>query len=477
MQSNKETFYYIDAECGSFKTTALCRYIETTQSQRHLVMQSTMLLLEQTYSKLVTLLGADKVQLVSCAKPDPALKQLREAVADLNVVVILCTERTGLRLNDYTNLVVHVDDVHTVTNYVDFHAKDRTLSAIIKDYIEVQDFDENFYNLKLIDPKKADTVYDSLKRYLNHNMGYDETLAFKADVDKVNGSLGLLQSYDITKLKSAISVTFYCAYFKNTLLYSCFSPVVNFVQTTIPGIKMRSVKFEDLIDCHYFKDISCSTKWITDNLTEYSDILQYIDNNEQDFIYSVNNNLSKNVYEIQNGTKLPVRSQGLNHFRDKTTCAWVVSEKPASKEFAFYSTRFNNSITSQGLLKGKEYYDMYQFVCRTKLRDLESTDVVKVYVFDKNQALHLTNNGKVTAIDGSWNTSQKKNGRPSGRDIDDVTYQCYRALLVRLKTKGFTTGLKLRAEINKWLVKQEEKGNSLMYSVWLQQDIQKRCGV
>jgi hypothetical protein len=490
MQHLIDTFNFVDTECGSGKTTAFCQQIINNSHKKHLIIQSTIALMNQTYNILLPAFSEDGIIVISSEIGlEPAFKQLQESVLDDTKRVIICTDKTGFRLKSYENLFVHVDDVSSVSNYVDYIAHEGVIKSAM-DYFSVSSYNNNSIDLKL-KPKqhRIDKFYSAIHKEFNGLLQYDHNVVLKQDYEKILNiqvpelkmnsttyklaKLSVVQFYDLCKLQSASEVTFYNARFNDIILYHCFKNKIKFKLVQLPGIKDRTMKFNSRIECYYFKDMSCSSQWMKDHPSEMSDILKLIDK-ETNFIYAVNNEIPEECYIPLNGERIPVRSQGMNQHRGATTCGWIVSEKPATKESMIYKAIFGDHFTSELLLRAREFYDLYQFVCRSNLRDMDSTTVVKVFVFDKAQAMYLMEGGPITKLDGSWDLGTF--GRPPiERDIDDKMYVNYKMFVSRQK-KLNKSGLDLLSAIKGWIVK---KNYTDIYnaSEWLQEDIQKRCNI
>ncbi|RYA78338.1 type III restriction endonuclease subunit R, partial [Enterobacter cloacae complex sp. 4DZ1-17B1] len=64
------------------------------------------------------------------------------------------------------------------------------------------------------------------------------------------------------------------------------------------------------------------------------------------------------------------------------------SLKPSNVEVKQCELMFG--LTYEQIVQAREKEELYQFVQRTKLRDYKSDEVVDIYVFDKEQALSLS---------------------------------------------------------------------------------------
>lgn len=405
---------YISADCGAGKTHALIQQIKHT-NDRYIVVQGTLQLVEQSSEQL----GSIAKVITSKNHTESVEKDLHTFLLNPTHRVLVITDKAFMRITDLSLLrqwKVYLDDVvnfHTY-NVINTEKKYEVEKQLFREFDKLSD--------QYVTAKAVTEFDDDLVQAMSNRFGfvqdYDHFVmnsSFFAKIGKAGSmdvystetsQLTVLAWVNIAKY-SDLDITFMANRFKDTLIYKG-SPEL-FEPVDLPGLRERTVPVSDRLKVYYFSEERFSRSYREQNPDALPKVAEWINANVTEYFYTAN----ESNRGILNGQYIKPVSRGINAYQDYTKCVWLASMKPAPVESKQLELMFK--ISREEIVQAREKENLYQFVNRSNLRDYSSNAVVEVYVFDREQALSLTDN--VEQIDiGLGSTSKFEPAKLSDAD-------------------------------------------------------------
>ncbi|EOI2259997.1 DEAD/DEAH box helicase family protein [Enterobacter cloacae] len=407
-------FKYVSAECGSGKTTALCRMINECikdSTRRFIIVQNTQKLAKQTAKNfsncklLISDLVSTNTNVINSVLD--FLKSPTERVLIISdktffKIPVELLEGWEIWLDDVTNFhsFKRVNDGNSIIKnliYCDLMKEHEILDDGKQKYLTAQK--------KTVSGDLLNKIYQELS-VISENDIFIMNNDYFTDTDKMQ--LSILGWKDITKYLE-LPITFMGANFENSLIYKARPEV--FEKIAINDLQQRTVPLEQRLKVYYFsEDIKLSKTWKDNNPVQLQRIYDYL-NDElagKDFYWTNNNN---DKHKLHHGTKISPDARGLNDYKELNTCVWLACMRPDITEVGLCELLLE--ITGEDIQIAREYENLYQFALRGVSRLFDSTEQQIVYVFDKWQAESLSSN--IEHIPGVLeNVAPGSPGRPKG---------------------------------------------------------------
>ncbi|EKL1437997.1 DEAD/DEAH box helicase family protein [Enterobacter hormaechei] len=382
---SKEKFKYVSGDCGSGKTYALTQLI-LRSNDKFLIAQGTLNLTKQTakdlgnIAKLITMDTSKNVQ-----------EDIIDFLLRPTHRVLIITDIAFLQIRDTSllkNWQIYLDDVVNFHNFV-------TKNTELKEQVEKN----LFHSFEAIEGKhvtaKPQTEFDDdllsalakeftfVKQYdyFLMNAGFFEKVGATNTYKEKKGQLQVMSWVNLNRY-AGLDVTFMANDFEKSLIYLA-SPN-KFIKTDLQ-LRQRKTPLDQRMRVHYFSDVTLTGDFQKYSPEQFYKAVEWVNTNLNDYIFTVNGSQSTKVL---NGTYVPPKSRGINEYKDFNKAVWFVSLKPSSVEVKQCELMFD--LTYEQILHARQNEEMYQFIQRTQLRDFDSEEVVDVYVFDKEQALYLS---------------------------------------------------------------------------------------
>lgn len=398
------SIYYISEDCGAGKTYALIEQIKRTDD-RYILVQGTLQLVQQSTEQLGTIAKV----ITSTSHTESVEKDLHAFLLNPTHRVLVITDKAFLRISDLTLLrqwKIYLDDVvnfHTF-NVINTDKKYEVENQLFKDFTKLSD---QYFTAKAVTEFDDDLVR-AMATCFGFVQDYDHFVMnsnFFAKIGKVGNQdvysteskqLTVLAWVDIAKYQN-LDITFMANRFEDTLIYKG-NPGL-FKRVVLPGLRQRKVPVSERLKVYYFSEERYSRSYREQNPDALPKVAEWINSNVTEYFYTANDDNRG----ILNGQYIKPISRGMNTYQDYTRCVWLASMKPSPVESKQLELMFK--ITKEEIVQAREKENLYQFVNRSNLRDYSSTSVVEVYVFDREQALSLTDN--VEYIDVGIESTEK----------------------------------------------------------------------
>lgn len=384
---------YISADCGAGKTHALIQQIKRTDD-RYIVVQGTLQLVEQTHKDLGTISRA----ITSRSCTESVENDLTTFLLNPTHRVLIITDKAFMRITDLSLLrqwKIYLDDVvnfHTF-NVINSDKKFEVEHQLFRDFDELSD--------QYLTAKSVTEFNDDLVQAMSTKFGfiqdYDHFVMnsnFFTKIGKVSNQdvysneckqLTILAWVDIAKY-SNLDITFMANKFEESLIYKGNSNL--FEEVKLTGMLERTVPVSDRLKVYYFSEERFTRTYRDKNPDALAKVAEWINSNlnASEYFYTTNSD-SKGIL---NGKYIDPVSRGMNTFQNYTKCVWLASMKPSPVETKQLELMF--TLTRDEVVQARERENLYQFINRSNLRDYASTNMIEVYVFDKEQAQSLSTN-------------------------------------------------------------------------------------
>lgn len=384
---------YISADCGAGKTHALIQQILRTDD-RYIVVQGTLQLVEQTHNEL----GTVSKMITSRNCTESVEKDIHKFLLNPTSRVLVITDKAFINIKDLTLLrqwKVFLDDVvnfHTF-NVINTEKKFEVEHQLFQEFDELSD--------QYLTAKSVTEFNDDLVQAMSTKFGfiqdYDHFLMnsnFFTKIGKVSNQdvysneckqLTILAWVDIAKY-SNLDITFMANKFEESLIYKG-NPNL-FKEVKLTGMRERTVPVSERLKVYYFSEERFTRTYRDKNPEALPKVAEWINSNmdASEYFYTTNSD-SKGIL---NGKYIDPISRGMNTYQDYTKCVWLASMKPSPVETKQLELMF--SLTRDEVVQARERENLYQFINRSNLRDYNSTSMIEVYVFDKEQAESLSTN-------------------------------------------------------------------------------------
>ncbi|WP_320722804.1 type III restriction endonuclease subunit R [Enterobacter sp. 262D3] len=435
-------FKYVSAECGSGKTTAICKIINNS-TEKYILVQNTQELIKQTAKQIN---NCEYIITDTVSKDESVISSVIEFLSLRSNKTLLITDKTFFKippelLSDWN---VYIDDVTNFHSFQNINEGSPEIKHVIRNVLihKVQLLDDrNMYIAAERNPEvKGDIGKNILNQLsvLNDNDLFIMNNEYFTDAEKEQ--LNITAWKDLNKYKD-VSITFLGANFEKSLIYKGNKEL--FESTKLEGLLTRKTALKDRLRVYYFsKNHKLSRTWKTNNPDKVQRIYNFLDARlgGQDFYWTKNKSDSQS---LKNGTEISPDARGFNQYQHLMTCVWLACMRPSETEAKQCELFFE--INGEEIHVAREYESLHQFVLRGISRNFNSTETQIVYVFDEWQARSLTDN--IEYIDlGIDDDEQGQKGRPQGSMNKEKRFTLDGAKAKRfLRWKGRYPGLELEA--------------------------------
>ncbi|MFJ5438107.1 type III restriction endonuclease subunit R [Pectobacterium brasiliense] len=398
-------FKYLSAPCGAGKTTAICKKIEQS-NDNYIIVQNTIKLIEQT-SKLI----ADSRMIISDSIDESVLNRTTQFLMSPTNRVLIISDKAFFRLSiDLLNgWEIVLDDVTTFHTFKNINERTKSIKNVIHDDVFI-DYDFIGGEEQYCTAKKKDVEGDIISKLAKEFTMIDENDIFIMNGDWFSTDKEQLNITAWKDLKKYIDldITFMSANFENSLIYMAHKEL--FTAIKLDGLLERKVPVQDRLKVYYFSEKKMLSKtWKKNNKENLDKVYQYLDSTLEGKEYYWTNNNSDSQ-KLSGGERISPDARGLNEYQKYNTCVWLACMRPYQIEATQCELFFG--FTSTEIHQAREYESLHQFVMRGCVRNYNADSVQVVYVFDREQALSLTNNVEYIDI-GIDDIEVKSNGRPS----------------------------------------------------------------
>jgi len=361
-------------------------------TERFIIVQSTKQLIEQTalnLSDISCTITSDYSNNVSnevvefLKKPKQRILILSEK-AFLTILDITLLENWHIILDDVVEFHTY-RQINTEKKYMVEHELFTDFEDISSHYVTakpITDFDDD-----LVRAGASEFSFLKQNDHFIMNSSFFEKSGKIGDHDVYNNKCNQLTTtawVNIEKYKN-LNITFMANRFTNTLIYRA-NPSL-FEETTLPGLRKRTVPVNDRLKVYYFSKQRFTRALRSKNPDALQKAVAWINQNvKKKYFYTTNTSTGK----ILNGDYIKPVSRGMNTYQDYTTCVWLASMKPSPVESKQLELMFG--LSREQIIQARELENIYQFVNRSNLRDYSSEQVIEVYVFDEEQARSLSTN-------------------------------------------------------------------------------------
>lgn len=380
-------FKYKSSDCGSGKTYSLIQEI-LKSTEKYLIVQGTLKLCEQTTNELGKIARS-----ITSNNSANVYEELVAFLFNNTHRVLVITDVSFLQIKDVTLLSkwkIYLDDV---VNFHHFASHNTTQKSIIENKL--------FHSFERVGDmhvtakpviKFGDVVLESASKAFSFVRQYDYFLFNARFFEKVGGTNQYEKEKDQLQVMSwvnlkrfaGLDITFMANDFENTLVYLSSPDTFKRVNT---NLRTRSKSLQERMRVFYFSDIPLTKTLRINSPEQFEKVLTWVNTNLSNYIFTINGDQDNTVL---NGQYVPPKSRGVNEYSKYNTVVWLASMKPSNIEAKQCKLMFG--LTYENLVQSREREELYQFIQRSNLRDYESDEIVDVYVFDKEQALSLSEN-------------------------------------------------------------------------------------
>lgn len=405
-------FKSVSAECGCGKTYSICKEINESD-ERYIIVQNTLNLIKKTAEKIPDSRAITSDSVNDSRVIDDVVRFLKSPTSR----VLIISDKTFFKICPtlLKEWKIYLDDVTNFHTYKEINESSKNIKIAV--YHDIfQDHKKCDANGKYFTAKKKEVEGDIIKDVSNKFDIVDENDFFVMNNDYFENDdkmkLNITAWKDLSKY-AGLDITFLGANFENSLIYKGHKEMFNHIE--LPGLQVRTTPVEDRIKVYYFSEkIRLSKTWKNSNQDKLKIIYDYLNKIlEGKKYYWTNNN--NDELQLNPDFRISPDARGIDDYKEIDTCAWLACMRPSDAEAKQCELflGFNNIDIHQA----REYESLYQFVQRGCIRNYDSSQIQEVYVFDKQQALSLTENAdNIIYIDLGIDSDEidKPNGRPKG---------------------------------------------------------------
>ncbi|NOQ50478.1 MAG: hypothetical protein GQ557_02275 [Mycoplasmataceae bacterium] len=412
---------FVSACCGAGKTHALMQHIkENQQNHNHLIVLPSLDLVEQVYKNLKSMGLLDVFTITSKNTPTGKVKssivEFFKGYQDFGQILII----TWAAYDDLpyfqnkANWKIFIDEVPQVN---DFHKLDVSKNRqLITDFIELKQsinadmaqvgIKEGCQNKLKLASQSSDDGYEAFKPLYRALLSENRDVFVNPDewAAVIEGRKTGIKSGELTFVAMLnpmqfINTTILAANFEDSLLFLWFTKFyeVNFRGNQKITNKLQYTAHEEQtgrrVKIKYFLNNQNYSKYYRDKaMGENPTVGQEIDKmaaeifGNESFLYVVNNDYKPEFGVSDNGTRLSVKSHGLNKYQHNHNIYFNLALNYAPNQLALMK---NLGFSSDQLLIANTFETIYQNTMRTSLRDSSSDEPVNIIVPDINSATHL----------------------------------------------------------------------------------------
>lgn len=403
----REIYKYVSALCGSGKTYAICKEINES-NENFIVVQTKLELINQTLEQIpgcraITTNSVDDFRVI-----DEVVDFLKEPTSR----VLIISDKTFFKICPtlLKRWKIYFDDVTNFHTYKEINEDSKNIKKAV--YCEVfQDHKKCDDNDKYLTAKKKEVEGDILKDVSNKFDIVDENDSFVMNNDyfKNDDKMQLsITAWKDLKKYAGLDITFIGANFENSLIYKGHKDM--FKRIELPGLRVRTTPVEDRMKVYYFSEkIRLSKTWKSNNQDKLRMIYDYLIKVLEGRIYCWTNNNSDTL-KLNPDFRISPDARGINKYEHIDTFVWLACMRPCDAEAK--QCELFLGFNSIDIHQAREYESLYQFVQRGCIRNYESSQIQEIYVFDKQQALSLTENIEYIDLGIDSDIVEKPNGRP-----------------------------------------------------------------
>lgn len=411
-------FEYVNAICGSGKTTSLINFYKKVRmsGSRLVIAQPTIDLIKSTAERFKSELGATPTLVyreTGDFASESAASQFKQALLNPSLDLVFVTHKTLID-NPY------FEKANAEKTYL---VIDELPSVETCDSIQLNSFKHVVSSNMAVVPSKVDGYYKIIRSSDAYRFGFDEIKSDKNDslVEKLTALFGAVDSVDMDAIVAADvwdsfvnpdlssyqlnthlilhptifrhwdKVILMGANFLDSMLYKAWSTYedVTFTPwnhaTNLPTIHSAATGARTTITY-------CIDQNWSKNLDKKHNVLPIIAESVakhfegRSFIWTANTTVKDADIApiVRAGIKAPVISHGINEFRHINNAVFLPALNDTPVHLSFLETYFG--IEKAEIAESKSFETAYQFAMRTSLRLPAATDAVEIVVVDKRTA-------------------------------------------------------------------------------------------
>ena len=394
------TYNFLSAECGAGKTTAIINKM-AKEKGRYVYAAPTIRTLNQTLENLKKAAPSFRCILInneiSTATVPEQLLSAKTEIDDLynDVPVTIFVTHAALTLCDWSPFTAFNLIVDEITEPVRIWAEDfRTHKDVLARYLQLETPDEVVSRViptsegnLLLTSGNYDKVQKAVRDLLELSARKRSTLyAMSESWNDYRTQKHFIHSFEPSIFQDFASVLMVGDDFERSILYRIWSKEIHFQAANIQ-MRKRKVPLFDRATITYFSDRNASMTFFNSKDDPLMQIGKKLQDRDVEF-WTTNADYRGKLSRLLSSEQfVSPKAHGQNHLMNRTSVAWLCALKPANDDAAVYELLY--SISRTELVEWREHNAMYQFVMRSALRDFDSQEPVKVYVFDRAQAEYL----------------------------------------------------------------------------------------
>jgi hypothetical protein len=443
---------YISGEPGSGKGIHIKKTIFNNPNGKYLIVQPTTDLIDE-FSKDIP----DALVLHSHSFKGDLLTEIQKHLANDGPAVIFITDKMFYRIDPYRlkTWKIFIDDCVDFCNVIVRNKSGIDNMEMVYQELFITDecvmIDDNYLSYELC-PKEnvSEDLHQAYEYYEQLNM-YHRKAIYKESFSTKYNKVVVWGDYDIKRYTEYdLDITYLANNFESTLLYKANKDL------------FKKVDYENLFPMgnnkrlviNYFIEGTKNklSKSIMKNDTNtINSIQKYITENVDNYYWTKNND-EEITFELP-GQYLTPNQRGKNSLKHYTSCVFMAAMNPSDVVLPHYNNVWG--ITAYDLVQNWTYEILYQYIYRGIIRDYDSEEVMKVYVYDEGTAKSVYG-ATYNYIDLGLNHSRKDAGRPKGTekysDEDKKLDGSWRAWYCKNKDKS-----NLNELFGKWRNKKESE--------------------
>lgn len=461
---------YIDTQPGSGKTHYMINEVLTTHMNvKHLIVQPTIKLQEETYKALSVITEHVKV-LNTETKNGNLLRDIRAALRDPNVRVLLITEAMFYLLEPSETLKAKTwmdDCIQFSKNYfsgissADYEEWSKIYSNQIFETMKQVNEDFNEVKIKEVTNEMSDDVIKIIDSITLLMRNFNKLAVNKDYVnnppvsDKQKRYITLIGWHDLSVYENH-EMIFMANNFEASLLYKHNSQYFQKVD-----FKGKPDIDKSRLDVRFFVPSTSLKFGLTKAFTESQEGLKitskavsYINKNEKEFYYTENIDCPELAGECY-----PPLLRGVNSLMNYQTAVFFSCMNASPIELVAYKKLFQ--FSSLDIKTEREFEVMHQYCSRGVIRRRDVDTKMVMYVLSEDQALYLSDNPTYVNLEVKHTEAAKPGPTPK---LDEAQQKAWNAFKLKCKRTGNFDGLeeliermKLNEELSNYINVQFEK--------------------
>ncbi|RQM69747.1 hypothetical protein [Aeromonas hydrophila] len=413
-------FTFSSDECGSGKTRSIINFFNNNPSIKGVIVQNTMKLMEQTN----TLLNDSKV--INTETSSTVYDDIINYLINPTNQVLIISDKMFWKVGPSIKSDVYQIFLDDITSHVDFtgiEESNKSMKTIVQNdiFMNIQQITNTNFSTSSINDTSGGELFSALTAKFdimknNDHCIFNTSWLFDDKVER----LGIAAYKDLSKY-AHLNIHFSANSFNKSIIYLANKHL--FTEKPLDGISTRTTPIADRLEVYYFSDENLSKSWKMRNPDELAKVYSYLNNNlkPDSYYWTKNKSDSHKVNGVEKfnlGTDpISCDTRGINSLQSFNTCVWLAALRPSDTEIKQYELMFN--ISGAELLEAREHETLWQFVLRGCVRNFNSDEVQKVFVFSKEQAESL-GTANIHKIDIGIGVIRGKAGRPTNEVQLDV---------------------------------------------------------